>query len=73
MYFNCVENKESIEYSTMSIQIKFLFGDSHYHVDDHKDTDIDRTSNKGQLVNYFGKIFKIFWGLIGFQITILYF
>ena len=49
---------------TTSIQIKFLFGDSNYHVDDHKDTDIDRTSNKGQLVNYFGKIFKISWGLV---------
>ena len=49
---------------TTSIQMKILFGASNYHVDDHKDTDIDRTSNKGQLVNYFGKIFKISWGLV---------
>ena len=49
------------------------FRESNYHVDSYKHHDVDRTSNKGPLVNCFGKIIGIGWVLVRFKMTVLYF
>ena len=68
--------QKKVERLGIGIQKKMflmLFGKSNYHVDNHKDIDIDGTYNKGPLIDYFGKVYKICCCLVGFRITTPYF
>ena len=54
------------------IGYSLLFRKSNYHVSSYKHQDVDRTHNKGPLVNSFGKKLEIDWVWVGFQMTIFY-